>query len=380
MEQPPGKFNGIDKQKALPVPRPFDYSGDNTTLSMLSEANQQRRSERSFKWPRFDFGPKSRHGNLFICEHFLGQGDKKARTAVADFSVWPPIIHWLPEFSIDSAFSQSGKLVTNASEPGEFFYAIRLRSNPTNNAFELLSHPDSSLVGGYGYYSCTFWKEQAIAVLRVERDIKETHIRYPLFQQGNQLVEDKSFRPAQGFARPKSDFLVRVARTGDGSEVLIWGGYGYELSDESNSAKPDRNRFRETFSLMSPVTNIDWTSVPAGPDSFYYIDSGTLYEIRRGSTSVPHLPNKNIMHVRPGPNGALLLKVCYKKGADLAKLYWPVSKQIARIKPDLLPEVDPEELNSLFWLEDKRQLLAFSKEEVWFVPWEEIENLPRAKA
>jgi ComEC/Rec2-related protein len=110
-----------------------------------------------------------------------------------------------------------------------------------------------------------------------------------------------------------------------------------------------------------------------------YGDGGTLYQIRRGSASVPQLPNKNFMHVRPGPDGALLLRVSYKKGADLAKLYWPESKQITRIKPDLLPEVDPEELSSLFWLEDKRRLLAFSKEEVWFVPWEEIEKLPRTK-
>lgn len=341
---------------------------------MLSTTNAERRAERAFRWPRFDFGPKSRHGNLFICEHFLGQGDKKARTAVADFSAWPPVIHWLPEYSIDSAFSPSGRLVTNASEPGEFFYGVRLRSSSTGEAFERLSYPDSSLVGRYGYYSCAFWKEQAVTVLC------DTQISYPLFQKGNQLVENKSFRPAHGLKRPGKDFLVRVAQTGDGSEVLIWGGHGYELTDKTGLAESGEDHFRETFALMDPVTNMDWTSIPAGPDGFYYLDGGTLYEIRRGSASVPRLPNKNFMHVRPGPDGALLLRVSYKKGADLAKLYWPESKQMARIKPELLPEVNPEELNSIFWLEDKRRLLAFSKEEVWFIPWEEIEKLPRAKA
>jgi hypothetical protein len=211
--------------------------------------------------------------------------------------------------------------------------------------------------------------------------VNEIANRYPLFQQGSQLVEDKSFRPARDtIMQPHKDaFCARTARTGDGSEILIWGEHGYESSYQNDPHTPGKPS-RETFALMGPDTVSDWTTVPAGPDGFYYVYRDMLYEIRRGSASIPHLPkNRNIMHVRPGPDGVLLLREGYKKGADLAKLYWPDSKQVIRLKPDLLPEIDPDNLDTMFWLEDKRRLLAFANGEVWFIPWEEIENLPRTK-
>jgi hypothetical protein len=122
-------------------------------MTMSPQANKNRRAERACKWPIASFSPLCRHGNLFVCQHWLGQGDKRARTAIADFSIWPPTVRWLPEHSVDAAFSPSGKLVTNAAEPGQFFYAIRLRQSLADNAFQLLSVPDSSLVSKWGYHS-----------------------------------------------------------------------------------------------------------------------------------------------------------------------------------------------------------------------------------
>lgn len=351
---------------------------------MSPEVNKNRRAERAFKWPQagfqvfkdsvFSFEPLSRHGNLIVCRKCMGQGKQISRTAIADFSVWPPDIRWLPEHSHDAVFSPSGKLVTNADDTGQMFYTARLRSSPADDTFQLLSHSDSSLVGRFGYYSCAFWKEQVVTLLHLVPGINQTQVRYPLFQQGNQLVEDKRFQPAE------KNFLARVARTGDGSEILIWGEHGHESFDGNDPARPLGNRFSKTFTLMGPVTHLDWTCVPAGPDGFYYVYDDVLYEIHRGNASVPHLPkNKNIMHVRPGPDGALLLREGYKKGADLARLYWPESKEVIRLKTDLLPEIHSDNLDTLFWLEDKRRFIVFVMGEVWFIPWEEIENLPRTK-
>ena len=62
------------------------------------------------------------------------------------------------------------------------------------------------------------------------------------------------------------------------------------------------------------------------------------------------------------------------------KLYWPQTKQLVRLKPELLPDIDPDRLLALYWLEEKERLLVFTSTEVWFIPWEELQELPRIKA
>lgn len=349
---------------------------------MSPEGGKNRRAERSFKWPD-DEGctPLCRQGNSFVCSR-----DDQTRTVIADFSVWPPSLHWLPEYSIDAAFSPKGKLVTVAAKPEKYFYSVRLRSNPTEKTFETLALPDSSMIGENGYESCAFLGEQVVSMLWYERN--KSPKRYPLFQQGKHLVEDKSFRPARDLHKSSSDWannpedeslVIRVVRTGDGSEVLIWGEHGFELSGDTAGASSS-NRFRKTFTLAGAADDSDWTSVSAGPDGFFYIGERLLYEIHRGASSILHLPKiTNIMEVRPGPDSSLLLKEGDNKPGDWGKIYWPEARQIIRLKPDLIPEMDPDDLRHMFWLEDKRQLLAFFDEEVWHVPWEEIEKLPRTK-
>ena len=131
---------------------------------------------------------------------------------------------------------------------------------------------------------------------------------------------------------------------------------------------------------MSTITGSgwDWTSVPVGPDGFFYVGNRLLYEAHRGKASILHLPKlTTVSEVRPGPDGSLLLRECKNKPGDWGKLYWPETKQLVRLKPELLPDEDPDELHSLFWHEEKRCLLAFFEKKVWFIPWEEIETLPR---
>ena len=374
--------------------------------TMSPPADEKRRGERAFKWPDdYGFEPMCRRGNLFVCQDCLGAGSEEAKTALADFSTWPPSVQWLPEYAVDAAFSPSGKFVTVAADPGEYLYTVRLRSSPADANFEVLALPDSGSVGRTGYYSCAFLGEQVVANLWYER--KKTPKRYPLFQEGSQLLEDKGFRPAKDLHKSSYDIRrsedeslrVFVAGTGDGTEVLIWGEHGHELASGNQPAEPktfklpgfvsrlfgksettEPSRFKKTFDLVETVTGWDWSSVPAGPDGFFYIGNRLLYEVHRGAASIQHLPKlTNVMIVRPGPDGSLFLKEGDSKAGDWGKLYWPESKEMIRLKPDLLPEMDPDRLRDLFWLEDKRRLLAFFDEEVWFVPWEEIEKLPRSK-
>jgi hypothetical protein len=85
------------------------------------------------------------------------------------------------------------------------------------------------------------------------------------------------------------------------------------------------------------------------------------------------------MGIGPGPDGSLLLREGTNKSGDWGKLYWPQANQIVSLKPDLLPDIEPDSLRQFHWLENKRLLLAFTPEEVWPIPWEEIEKLPRSK-
>ncbi len=235
----------------------------------------------------------------------------------------------------------------------------------------------------------------------------KTPKRYPLFQIGSQLVEDKTFRPANdnhrasNFALRAYEMLrVRVAKTGDGSEILLWGEHGHELSKGESepagegiatrllsvfrkSAPPssaDASHYRRTFTLLAPVEGTTWTSVPAGQDGLFYLANRCLYEIHRGGDSIPHLPKlTNIMEIRPGPEGSLLLREGDNKAGDWGKFYWPQTKELAHLKPDLLPDVGPSTPLAFYWLEQKRRLLAFTAQEVWFIPREELQELPRLK-
>jgi len=341
---------------------------------MAPEVDEKQRAKRAFKWPEDGCSFVCRHGNIFVCSR-----DDQNRTAIADFSVWPPSVHWLREYAIDAAFSPSGKFVTVAAEPDKYFYTVRLRSGPTDKKFDVLALPGPRVRGENGYKHCAFFGEQVVALLWYERN--KSPKRHPLFQQGNHLVDDKSFRPALDLHKSSVDWknleyemlVVRVARTADDSEVLIWGEHGFERLGSGS--------FRKSFTLMGAANDSDWTSVPAGPDGFFYIDERILYEIHRGAASVLHLPKlTNVMEVRPGPDGSLLLKEGDNKPGDWGKVYWPNAKEMIRLKPGLLPDVDPNDLRHLFWLEDRQQLLLFLDKEVRFIPWEEIENLPRMKA
>jgi hypothetical protein len=87
----------------------------------------------------------------------------------------------------------------------------------------------------------------------------------------------------------------------------------------------------------------------------------------------------NIMHLRPGPEGSLLLNEGDNKSGDWGKLYWPQSMQLARIRPNLLPDISKRDLRQLYWLDLQKKLLAFTDKSIWYIPLEEIEKLPRTK-
>jgi hypothetical protein len=85
------------------------------------------------------------------------------------------------------------------------------------------------------------------------------------------------------------------------------------------------------------------------------------------------------MEVRPGPESSLLLLEGDNKAGDWGKLYWPQSHEFVSLKPEILPDLPKRDLRAVFWLESQQRLLAFADEEVWFIPYTELKNLPRRK-
>ena len=372
------------------------WEGTDLPLPMaevLPEGAKALRASRAFIWPDHGYLPVARHGDHFVCESYLGMGAKDARTALADFSVWPPAVDWLPEFAFCADVSPTGSLVTIGCAPGTYDYTLRLRASgsPDVQLKEFTVAGSDSNTMGYAW--CGFLGEQVVSLLNFEKG--KVRARYPLFQQGALLVEDKSFRPARDrhgdpswwttlFRRRyvSDSELIRVgfARTGSGAQVFIWGESGYERVG---------NGFKETFHLGPSLGASDWTSVPAGDDGFFYVSGDynpvktkrpALWEIRRGAAPVPHLTRiTNIMEIRPGPEGSLLIREGMNKTGDWGKLYWPQTREVVRLKPALLPDVnlDPR---ALHWLEARQTLLAFAPAEVWPIPWADLEKLPRIRA
>lgn len=331
----------------------------------------ERRVERSFKWPDYGYVPLAQSSELFVCAYRPGP-DKQARTAIADFGTWPPKLTWLPEYATCAHISNAGKLVTVAAEPGLVVYTVRLRDQACpESAIQTLSCK-RTLLGENGYGWAGFFGEQVVGVIQFKKD--KTPKRYPQFQEGAELRDDKSFVAAKDNHRDhfgSEPVRVGIARTGDGSEVFIWGEGGFEKV---------KQRFQRTFPLVAAPSYDGFSSVPAGPEGFFYLANRCLYEVHRAKPSVQHLPKLgNIMHLRSGPEDSLLLHEGDNKAGDWGKLYWPQSREFMSLKPELLPDVPKRDLRGLFWLASQQRVLAFADKEVWFLPYSEIQKLPRTK-
>ncbi len=341
---------------------------------MSLEGNEARRAARSFKWPDYGYLPLAQKKDLFVCKYSLGPNDS-TRTALADFSVWPPKLEWLHEYAIGAALSDAGKLVTRASHPKLVDYQVVIRDKAAADAVPRTPAVGASTkIGPHGYEWVGFFEEQVIALVQFKKDV--TGKRVPLVEKDGEMIELGAFRSAADNHNEHwggESITVTVAQTGDGKDVFLWDEHGFER---------DGTGFFQTFSLArGQMHDQQRFTVPAEPAGFYYLVGRGLHESQRGCDPILHLPKlTNIMAVRPGPEGSLLLMEGTNKAGDWGKLYWPKEKRLVRIKPSLLPDLSSDDLREMHWLESQQRLLFFTREEVWFIPWEELKAIPRTKA
>lgn len=142
-------------------------------------------------------------------------------------------------------------------------------------------------------------------------------LAHPISTDGAELRVEKDLPPAVGFGEGPlgPSFVFGSVRLGDGADVLIWDGNGWER---------EGNGWVKTFSLNAMPSHVEWTCVPVGDEGFYYLSDRMLFEVHRGKEPVRHLPTiTNIMQIEAGPGGGLLLNQGQNKHGDVAKLYFP---------------------------------------------------------
>lgn len=137
--------------------------------------------------------------------------------------------------------------------------------------------------------------------------------------------------------------IPNFVRLHDGSNVLIWNGNGYEWIDE---------RFHMTFKMQAQDSFVRFYEnmpIPTENDGFYYVSNRILFEIHRGQSPVQHLKRfKNIMQLRPGPEGALLFQEGDNDRDDAGNIYFPSKETVIYLGKDSIG-FDQSETDDLFW-------------------------------
>ncbi|MEV6135053.1 hypothetical protein AB0L63_03075 [Nocardia sp. NPDC051990] len=135
--------------------------------------------------------------------------------------------------------------------------------------------------------------------------------------------------------------MTGAARLADGGTVLIWDGNGYELDAAGTGCI-------RAFEMGAQSSHVEFTWVPAGADGFYYLSGRELHEIHRGGTPIRHVEAwTNVMAVRPGPEGGLLLKFGNNDDGDIGVLYFPEDGTHIPLPPELFD--DQDSYPSLYW-------------------------------
>src|SRR5207248_1737800 len=102
-----------------------------------------------------------------------------------------------------------------------------------------------------------------------------------------------------------------------------------------------------------------------------------LFEIHRGGQTKPHAEKwKNVMFVRDGPEGGLLIQEGENKDGDVGKLYFPADGTAVHIGPELF---DDEEYRFICWSEATDRFITLRGK--WLaVPTATVLALPRYRA
>jgi hypothetical protein len=316
---------------------------------------------------------KGEAGSLLALSSVVGWPEK-CRTGVADLNAWPPTFAFVEERTICAAQSRRGRWVSvsvtlDQPKPNR----ARTADSPTGARTALL--PDDERE--YGVDWAEFVGERVVATLLPQGipPLYASHVpAVLLLEEAGKLVPIEGLPPAQGDERSYG-----AAHLNDGTDVFLWAGDGYEWRD---------GRFEATFELGAQL--MGEPTVAWGPDGFLYLHHErvtpskyiqTLRSARRGQAPTRHLPKHDlVMRISPGPEGAVLVKLGHNRQGDLGLVYFPEDGTYIRLEEELLPDEDPDDVDTLHWAPGCGRLIALTDKRFWAVPIETVMALPRVKA
>jgi hypothetical protein len=311
-----------------------------------------------------------------IVDHWLLSGDYRPfETNVWDLSQWPPpLICTLKEFATAMARSRDGRwLFTSETNPAAKPRTFRPRlysdlSKPCDATFPIQApSPDPSIDG------CAFVRERPVMFPGKPATVKPgDQLSPPIWLDAGMWKLLPGVPPAEARQSPYLSSVINptigVLQLADGSEVVIWDGKGYELRGD---------RFEKTFPMQATGHEEYWTSVPSGGDGFFYLSERCLFEIHRNGEPKRHAEKwKNIMFVRPGPAGSILIQEGDNKDGDEGKLYFPTDGTFVHIEPELF---DDHEYRFIYWSEPTDRFIVLGTK--WLaVSTNTVLSLPRYRA
>ncbi len=304
-------------------------------------------------------------GHLLAFSHSIGF-PQDCRTAIMDFSTWPPTHTIIPEYALSADRSPDGQWVT-VSMTSEQAYVYQARVGPIPGERKLLVPADKSIekVRHAGFVG-----DRVVAVTSKEGwdpADKEYVPPVPLIDEGGRLVRIEGLP-----AKPERPDAYGFGRLGDGTGIFFWNGDGYELRGDT---------FERTFPIEANTFASEFLTIPLESDGFFYTSSRGLYSVFRGLERARHLKHlDNIMYISPGPEGSILLKEGDNKRGDLGKLYFPEENTYICITPELFEDEDPDNIRTLHWIESCGRLVAATTARFWAVPIESVLSLPRHDA
>lgn len=301
-----------------------------------------------------------------IVDHWLLSGDDNSfETNVWDLSMWPPpLVHTLNGFATAMARSRDGRWLflseTNPVAKRRTFrpFLYSNLSKPCDGRFPLrIGRAESDLDG------CAFFGARPVVFLTKPWNAKPGSKLLPPY-----WLEGSAWKPIHGL--PSVDATQRPGSFGvlqlrDGADVIIWNGNGYELHGD---------HFQMTFPIDAKGKEQYWTFVPAGTDGFFYLSNRCLFEVHRNGSPTPHAQKwKNIMFIRRGPSGTILVQEGENKDGDVGKLYFLGEDTFIHIGPELF---DDEEYRFIYWSEPTDRFIVL-REQWLAVSTTTVLNLPR---
>jgi hypothetical protein len=343
--------------EATDIVGPIKSETTGTPRLMMADFLRNERSAPTRGLERSPVGMDASLATSDIVDHWLVvHEDNPFGTTFIDLSVWPPrLVSKLEEFAPYHGRSQDGRwLLLSETDPEATPRTFRPRmlmdvTRPQSTTLPKVKDGRREVaIRGGGFVG-----GRAMVFRDVPDKAKAGDVLPPpLWLDGEQWKPMPGLPKAiagAGFSPYLNGPAAGIVQLADRTDVVIWDDGGYEFQG---------GRFEKTFALGPAKWGPRWTFVPAGSDGFFYLSKRCLFEVHRGGPVVSHAPKwTNIIFIRPGPAGSILIQEGDNKDDDIGKLYFPADRTFIHIEPECF---DDNEYEFIYWSESDRFIVLYS--------------------